>query len=272
MYTPHDLFEEPSCAFEHVLVLVDYRDLARARKAVADCPPLFSLHDWTADERKAFWVLLHAVESETVHSDRYGEKIDPIVWRGVREGLRQIESLCEQGAVPFRFFIVEAEKAMRGVRVSTDDLRKFAESKKLAVPATRQGFAERLARVSKEMRPVGQLPLKIERKLEKRRDAHTHPRIGPSREALLADNAGKASLAPPAKPDLPKKLTPAQLQELVAVIQKQSRAPGAPTGRDGWQAVANQHFGRRIRREDVRVAIEKAEAKGESGRPPKSGQ
>jgi hypothetical protein len=268
MGTPHDPFEEPSCAFEHALVLAVHRDVARACKAVAEGPPLFSLHDWPDDVRKAFWALLYALETQAVHSDRYGEEIDPLVWRGDREGLRQIQSLCDQGAVPFRFFIVEAEKATRGVRVYTDDLREFKESEKPA-PASRPGFAERLAHVSKEMRPVGQLPLRIERKLEKRRDAHTRPRRGRNREA---DDAGKASLAPPAKSDGPKKLTLAQVSEFVALIQKKAGTPGAPTGRDGWQDVAEEHFGRRILREDVRDAIEKADAKGKSGRPRKLGR
>jgi hypothetical protein len=271
MDTPHYPFEVPSCAFEHALVLVVHRDVARARKA-ADGPRLFSLDDWTADERKAFWALLHAVETEIVHSDRYGEKIDPVVWRGVRGGLRQIESLCEQGAVPFRFFIVEAEKAMRGVRVSTDDLRKFVESEKLAAPASPPGLAERLARVSKEMRPIRQPPHKIERKPEERRDVHAYQRIGPNGEALPAGNVRKASPAPPAKPDPPKKLTPAQFKELVAFIQKKSRVPAAPRGRGGWQGVAEEHVRRPILREDVRNAIEAADAKGKSGRPRKSGQ
>jgi hypothetical protein len=93
MDSPHDPFEEPSCAFEHALVLVVHRDVARARKSVADGPPLFSLTDWTADERKAFWALLHAVETETVYWDQYGERTDPVVWRGVGEGLRQIGTL-----------------------------------------------------------------------------------------------------------------------------------------------------------------------------------
>jgi hypothetical protein len=270
MDTPHDPVDEPSCAFEHALVLAVHRDVARACEAVADRPPLFSLHDWPDEVRKAFWALLYAVETQTVHSDRYGEKIDPLVWRGVREGLRQIQLLCDQGAVPFRFFIVEAEKATRGVRVSTDDLREFKESEKPA-PASRPDFAERLAHVSKEMRPVGQLPLRIERKPKKRRDPHSHPRTAPKRETLLAD-AGKASLAPPAKSDGPKKLTPAQFNEFVALIQKKAGAPAAPTGRDGWQSVAEEHFGRRILREDVRDAIKKADAKGKSGRPRKPGR
>src|SRR5271165_1698708 len=141
--------------------------------------------DWPDDVRKAFWTLLCALETQTVHSDRHGEKIDPFVWRGDREGLRQIESLCDQGGVPSRFFIVEAEKATRGVCMSTDDLRKFVESENPAAPASRQGFAERLARVSKEMRRVRQPPRKIERKpLEERRDVRGYRRIGPNGKAL----------------------------------------------------------------------------------------
>jgi hypothetical protein len=271
MDTPHDPFEEPSCAFEHALVLAVHRDVPRARKVVADGPPLFSLHDWPEDVRKAFWALSRALETGTVHSDRYGEKIDPLVWRGCREGLRQIESVCDQGALPFRVFIFEAEKAMGGVRVSTDDLRKVVESEKPAAPAG-PSFAERLARVSKEMRPVRQLPLKIERKLEKRRDAHTHPRTGPHNKALPAGDVRKASLAPPARREHPKKLTPAQHKALVAHIRKKARMPGAPKGREGWQDVAEEFFERRILREDVRAAIEEAGVKGKSGRPPKSGR
>jgi hypothetical protein len=268
MDTPHDPFEEPSCAFE--LALAVYRDIARARKLVADGPPLFSLHDWPDDVRKAFWALLRALETGTVHSDRYGEKTDPLVWRGCRDGLRRIESACDQGALPFRVFIFEAEMAMRGVRVSTDDLRKVAESEKPAAPAG-PSFAERLARVSKEMRPLRQLPLKIERKLEKRRDAHTYPRTGPNNKALPGD-VSKASLAPPAQSDHPKKLTPVQYKELVEHIRNKAGTSGAPRGREGWQRVAEELFGRRILREDTRAAIEEADAKGKSGRPPKSGR
>jgi hypothetical protein len=121
MDTPHDPFEEPTCAFEHALALAVHRDVPTARKVVADGPPLFSLHDWPEDVRKAFWDLLHALETGAVHSDRYGEKTDPPVWRDRREWLRPIESLCDQDLLPFRFFVVEAEKAMRGVRVSTDE-------------------------------------------------------------------------------------------------------------------------------------------------------
>jgi hypothetical protein len=153
MDTPHDPFEEPSCAFEHALALAVQRDVPRARKVVADGQPLFSLHDWPEDVRKAFWALLHVLETGTVHSDRYGEKIDPLVWRGCREHLRGIESLCDKDLLPFRVFIFEAEKAMGGVRVSTDDLRKVVESERPAAPAG-PSLAERLARVSKEMRPV----------------------------------------------------------------------------------------------------------------------
>ena len=271
MDTPHDPFEEPTCAFEHALALAVHRDVPTARKVVADGPPLFSPNDWPDDIRKAFWALLRALETGTVHSDRYGEKTDPLVWRDRREWLRPMESACGQGALPFRVFIFEAERAMRGVRVSTDDLRKLAESEKPAAPAG-PSFAERLARVSNGMRPAGQLPLKIERKLEERRDAYTYPRTGPNNKVLPAGDVRKAALAPPARREHPKKLTPVQHKELVAHIRKKARTAGAPGGREGWQVVAEEHFRRRILRKDVRAAIEEADVKGKSGRPSKSGR
>jgi hypothetical protein len=158
METPHDPFEEPSCAFEHALVLTVHRDVSTARKVVADGPPLFSLNEWPDDVRKAFWALLRALETGTVRSDRYGEKVDPLVWRGYRDWLRRIESVCGQDALPSRVFIVEAENAMRGVRISTDDLRKLAESEKPAAPAgdvTKPSLAPRAQRDRpKKLTPV----------------------------------------------------------------------------------------------------------------------
>jgi hypothetical protein len=120
------------------------------------------------------------------------------------------------------------------------------------------------------MRPVRQLPLKIERKLE--RDAHTHPRTGPNNMVLPARDVRKAFLAPLAQRDHPKKLTPVQLKALVEHIRRKARMPGAPRERGGWHSVAEEFFGRRILREDIRAAIEEADAKGKSGRPPKSGR
>jgi hypothetical protein len=142
MDTPHDPFEEPSCAFEHALVLAVHRDVARARKAVADGPPLFSLADWTAHERKAFWILLYALGTQ-IDADRYCETFVPRAWPGAWEGLRQIDALCDQGAVPFRFFIVEAEKTTRGVRVSTgDSIRAFCPDSGEEQPASKRRASE----------------------------------------------------------------------------------------------------------------------------------
>jgi hypothetical protein len=209
-------------------------------------------------------------------------KIDPREWRdarqaAIKQGPPPVLPFYDPGMPHHDFFIifVWTESFLRDVVVLIADVLEVfpaKESEEPSATAGRSGFAERLARVSKEMRPVGQLQVRIGRNLESRRDAHTHPRTAPNREALLAGDVRKASLAPPAELDRPKKLTPAQHKALIALIQKKAGAPGAPTGRDGWQRFAEEHFGRRVLREDVRVAIEKADAKGEPGRPPKSGR
>jgi hypothetical protein len=251
------------------------------------CPPLVSLHSWANGVGAAFKTLWQELEHGTIRAyRRVGPngpypKIDPREWRdarqaAIRQGPPPVLPFYDPGMPHHDFFIIFVWTApvLRDVVVFIADVLELFPVKQCEEPAPtagRSGFAERLARVSKEMRPVGQLPVKIERKLEKRRDAHSHPRPGPKREALLAET-GKASLAPPAKLDRPKKLAPAQHKALAAHIRRKARTPGAPTERGGWQVVANEYVGRPVLREDVRAAIEEADAKGKSGRPRKSGR
>jgi hypothetical protein len=252
------------------------------------CPPLVSLHSWANGVGAAFKTLWQELEHGTIRAyRRVGPngpypKIDPREWRdaqqaAIRQGPPPVLPFYDPAMPHHDFFIIFAwtEPFLRDVIVFTADVLEALPAKQCEEPvatAGRSGFAERLAHVSKEMRPVGQLPVKIELKLGKPRGAQVYPRTAPNREAHPPDDARKASVAPPARSDRPKKLTPAQLQELVAHIKKRSRVPGAPRGRGGWQGVAEDHFRRRILRGDVHTAIERADAKGKSGRPRKSGR